>query len=235
MKFHPILFSTEMVIAILERRKKQTRRVIKPQPEMSVMGRPVFEAFKIFNGSQADPSSMTYKGCRYTPWPQSFIDICCPYGQVGDVLWVQETFKPSVFAGAPVGEFEYMADHVKWPDSIGEKYVKGSGLEKGEHWRPSIHMPKSACRIFLQITDIRVERLQDISEEDAIAEGIKQNGEQDRDEWFHYMRGFDDFPAFSPQESYFSLWEKINGKESLNSNPWVWCLTFKRVDKPSIF
>lgn len=116
MKFHPILFSTEMVEAILEGRKTQTRRIIKPQPgpnaefcRYDVIGQPLF----------TDNTSVPVK------W------------QKGGVLWVRETFKPSVFAGAPVGGFEYMADHVKWPDSIGEKYVKGSGLEKGEHWRPS--------------------------------------------------------------------------------------------------
>ncbi len=136
--------------------------------------------------------------------------VRCPYGQPGDRLWVRETF----------GHFE-RNDTLKPGDTI---YYRADGecLEL-EPWRPSIHMPRWASRILLQVTGIRVERLQDITRADALAEGIVET----RDGY-----GLPDgshYHADDPRESYWSLWEAINGPGSVQSNPWVWVVEFKRL------
>jgi len=168
-----------------------------------------------------------------------------PY-EKGMILWARETWlKGCEWDGnspRPEDQLYYKADGVaqklEWYDEDKEDGIRPNG----PRWKPSIHMPKSAARIWLEITNIRVERVQDISEEDAKAEGVKKNCEGDiekcpacskigicqaENEWHHYTRDFDDFPAYSAQESYLSFWEKINGAESLAVNPWIWALTFK--------
>jgi len=144
-----------------------------------------------------------------------------PYGKPGDRLWVRETWAPDF---EPY-EFIYRADDGMF----------------ASRWRPSIHMPRWASRITLEVESVRVERLQDISEEDAIAEGIQANskdggitvkyGISDRDGW----PGNDDHGwhwhewCKTPREAYLKLWEKINGPGSVQANPWVWVVTFKRI------
>lgn len=236
MNFKPILFSSEMVRAILDKRKTQTRRICKPQP----LSEHVKDGVRYF---------------KIPAWPnlceKEFIDRLGRWS-VGDVLWVRESvFEHGKYISSLMPSGEYKTTwRPSWPRKI--SYV--SSDSRPEKWtyrtKPSIHMPKSACRIFLQITDIRVERVQDISEEDAIAEGVHGNcvgitqdciacrgkGKcQGKDEWFHYTRGLDDFPAYSAVESFHSLWEKINGRESLVANPWVWAISFNRIDKPENF
>lgn len=141
------------------------------------------------------------------------------YGQKGDIFWVRETFCKSL-------------------DVPGEYYYKASNPEvctedcDGSPWKPSIHMPKDAARIWLKRTGTRIERLGDISEEDAIAEGIHR-------EWdgtaYWYKNYLDTFPSnFKgvPKRSFQSLWNSINGPESWDANPWVWVLEFERIEKP---
>jgi len=240
-KQRPILFSTPMVQALLAGRKTQTRRIVKLKhidpsncgaifPDGSGKG---WIAWSPGTHATAELTAREYPG------EQGFK---CPYGTVGDILWVRETWgvlQPShaTPAGRPYdGSFCFRADH----DDEKPKWNEGTYEFFG--WKPSIFMPKSAARIWLEITNIRVERVQDISEEDAKAEGVKKNCEGDiekcpacskigicqaENEWHHYTRDFDDFPAYSAQESYLSFWEKINGAESLAVNPWIWALTFK--------
>lgn len=187
----PILFNGEMVRQILNGRKTQTRRIIKPQPNEFGL-------------------SMWPDGSRWLTvegYPAK-----CPYGQPGDKLWVKETFcdgrgldiaRPEdgiTSTGAPAPQWIYRAD---------EKFQ----LPNGTHWKPSIFMPRDASRITLEITKIRVERLQDISEEDAKAEGI---------DWR-------DGDLCKPQTRYKQLWESINGLDSWKENPWVWCISFRRI------
>jgi hypothetical protein len=126
----------------------------------------------------------------------------CPQGLIGDQLWVRETF---VWEGetkytdiSPIGDFYYKAD-----------FEDGEGPVK---WKPSIFMPREACRIILEITDIKVERLQDISNDDAWCEGVSKSPEYDCVAYFK------------------ELWEKINGKGSWKKNPWVWKIVFKKID-----
>ena len=181
----PILFSAPMVRAIMEGRKTQTRRVVKPIP----------------------PRGLTPNHCRY--------------GVPGDRLWVRETWAHvfgheeyeswemphiksfvvdnyltgSIPAGKPAnGDTVYAADG--WDD-----YVENGDFR----WRPSIHMPRWASRITLDVVDVRVQLLQDITQEDAGAEGVRS------------------------REEFHALWESINGAGSWDANPWVWAVTFKRV------
>jgi hypothetical protein len=119
----------------------------------------------------------------------------CPYGKPGDLLWVRETW----------GIEKRKEKRIVFKARMNDYPIQD------DRWRPSIHMPKDAARIWLKLTEVRVERLQDITEKDAIAEGIE-----------------DESPYFyNPKYSFISLWESINGEGSFYQNPWVWVLTFE--------
>ena len=205
MKQRPILFSGAMVNAILEDRKTQTRRIIKDQPQID----PATGDWLWINTDEMS---------RVRPLAD-FADIKaahCPYGKVGDHLWVRETWAKQLD-----GNIIYRADFKDWE--------KADYTATG-HWKPSIFMPRDACRIMLEITDVRVELLNDISEEDSIAEGVMKGRE-------HYL----DYIAFkhkttqfvyqcmNAKASYKSLWASINGHQSWEQNPFVWGITFKRI------
>ncbi len=198
MKDRPIIFNTEMVQAILDDRKSQTRRVIKPQ---------------LLNP--------TWTGTR---WVESgndntiHFEIKCPYGKIGDRLWVRETWavmEPAIIRYKAGGK-DYFFNAI--PLSLEYVFTK-----HGSSWRPSIFMPRIASRITLEITDIRVERVQDITRSDIRAEGLVCPEELKSDdvspnykEW--YLKAFKD------------LWDSINAKRgySWKSNPWVWVIQFKK-------
>jgi len=204
-KARPILFSTDMVKGILEDRKKQTRRIIKPNPLDldDLCGKN-----PTFIGTSGDKAAVECNELQTV--------IKCKYGKPGDLLWVRETF------------FKINAPELK-----GAYYYKASTDEGWKlKWKPSIFMPKNACRLFLEIKDIRVERLNCISEEDAMAEGVdfrffelfQENRFKDYlDEKDDYRTGYSSFQ---------SLWEKINGLDSWKANPWVWVLEFEKIEKP---
>lgn len=162
---------------------------------------------------------------------------CCPFGQAGDRLWVRESFA-HIYRGnaAPASrrpdDVAYMADGLT-PDAS----VYGS-------WKPSIHMPRWASRITLEITGLRVERLQDITEADAIAEGIEHNWSGDLSTgpngygsegwkpecgWRHYLNSLDGDPAYTAGESFSTLWQSIYGASNWTANPWVWVMSFRRI------
>lgn len=210
MKERPILFSTPMVQAILAGRKTQTRRVVKARSP---------EDFALFINMEA--------GCNVEKNSSELARCRSPYGNPGDVLWVRETWcwegDTSHQDLDPVGFFWFKAD---FKDDDGP-----SG------WRPSIHMPKRYARIWLQIEDVRVERLWDITEEDAIAEGILWH-KWDIDylprykdylaDAFGYGHPEHDYPTVGIAKTSFStLWRSINGSESWAENPWVWVVKFK--------
>lgn len=189
----PILFSAPMVLALLNGCKTQTRRVAKLTA----------------NGHVKEQS-----GNRR--WhPADFdVGLACPYGQPGDRLWVRETFANiAMYRDAPL-----LADRQS------DFAYRASGDNIGCHkWKPSIHMPRVASRITLEITSVRVEHVQDISKEDALTEGIVP---------LHEGFGLPDgihFHASDPRESYLSLWNAINGEGSAWNNPWVWVVEFKRL------
>lgn len=249
MKEIPILFSTPMVQAILEGRKSQTRRLFKcnrlPAEDIaSVHPDGAGKGWIAWAGRavSAEETRIAYPG------EQGFD---CPYGKPGDVLWVRETWgvgsRPDPFQGSVEGiEFKADGKYIDGIESLPLHFYDdlGFGNYDKSGWRSSIHMPKAISRIWLQVTDIHVERLQDISEEDAKAEGVQPNctgvencpsqycqrmGCQSTGEYYHYLRDLDDFPAFSAKESFESLWQSINGPESWEANPWVWVISFKAL------
>ena len=192
MKEHPILFSTPMVQAILEGRKTQTRRVIKAKGlSLNPLSHDYATSGKYVNGSAI------FIGDRGISNP-----VKCPYGQVGDKLWVRETWHP----------FKNSDTYKKSKDKCLYKVDGQLTLLK---WKPSIFMPRWASRITLEITDIRVQRLWEITDEDAKAEGIGATE----------PLVFND----SYKDSYAWLWDKINKKHVWILNEFVWVISFKRV------
>lgn len=231
-KERPVLFSGPMVRAILEGRKTVTRRTVKP----SMRGFDVsFELHQQEDGSWRpmhtfDESCMDDQGTEHP--------IACPYGRPGDRLWVRETW------GVISHTWNEHGDMVDWvPDRpatairelpFGRGYYSGhviyaadgpnewagdddGGGEPRSAWHPSIHMPRAASRILLEITAVRVERLQEIAPSQCIAEGAWRI--EDR----ALGRGHEAVAAFQ------GLWTSINGDESWSANPWVWVVEFRRV------
>lgn len=191
-KERPIIFNTQMVQAILNGRKTMTRRVCKRQPLSD-------EAYRKYNDGTFNICGPDFDSA----------DIECPYGNVGDILWVREKieyFDRGTDDNGYDGVLRYVADEheIPWPSRYDSPKVV-----------PSIHMPRTAARIILQITDIRVERLQDITRGDCMSEGCPfpnmADGPDPRLIWFA------------------DLWRSINGPDSWPSNPWVWVIAFKRI------
>jgi hypothetical protein len=212
-KERPLLFRDEMVRAILEGRKTQTRR--------TVNGSPVFVTQ--FIGRDSLPTGEYGWHGEYDRVITKHIR--CPYGAVGDRLWVRECWR--VFGGR---EYEYQMDRrcVVYraggpPPDVSMTMELVRAEEGPQEWRPSIFMPRWASRITLEITNVRVQRLQDIEPDDAQAEGIIYE-----DEHPHDVRRIERCPLV---DGYMRLWDRINGDGSWDANPWVWALTFKRIDE----
>lgn len=197
----PIIFSGPMVRALLDGTKTQTRRVLKPQPE--------------FRGGCGD-----YHDAEEWGWedecgaPVSVIDICPNGMRKGDRLWVREAV-----TWVSAWGWRYRADN----DDLAEKREAG---EVGK-WKPSIHMPRHASRLTLTVTDVRVQRLQQISEADAVAEGVsKTDGITDAHNHWVDMGGGDLITGWDAREVFAGLWNHINGGVAWAANPWVAAYTF---------
>ena len=191
----PILFSGSMVRAIIEGRKTQTRRVVKPQPEAGT-------------DCPYHVGSGTNRVAR-----------ACPYGRVGDRLWVRESLVCDTDKG-----WCYAATMTPIQGPVDEMEAWMSLRRVRQNHVPSIHMPRWASRLTLDVRSVRVERVQEINEEDIRAEGITP------DDWRHLL---EDFPRNEcPRLSFESLWDSINGKGAWARNDWVWVLEFKRTDTP---
>ena len=157
--------------------------------------------------------------CKPTPaWDAFWQCVACPYGKPGDRLWVRETFGIDDEDGAVL----YFAD----PDTAQNAEHARICEDRYPRRRPSIHMPRWTSRILLEITGVRVERLQDISEADAQAEGIEYS-----ERFEGYCIGMaEHYHSHDPRLSYASLWESINGPDSWAANPWVWVVEFRRIE-----
>lgn len=222
MRERPILFSGPMVRAILAGKKTQTRRIMKHQPQRVVVPgmRPMLA---IQQPRRKD---------RWL-WPNVKTEVLasCPYGQPGDRLWVRETWADDAEARwepQKRGTF-YRAD-----DDAEEDKASCDAAGIPFTWCPSIHMHRWRSRITLEITDVRVQRLQDINDADAQAEGVEGYYIEDRWYWRNYLLSDDD-AAVSPmlttaKESVRTLWEFINGADSWAGNLWVWVVEFRRAD-----
>ena len=230
MKERGMIFNGEMVRAILDGRKTQTRRMLTPrQLEMIGYAAQAGECYPLESGQQ-HANSQAY----YREW--------CPFGQLGDCIWVRETWADVNHDGCPAvayradGEVRDLhEDDGDEDDPRLEKYWFAawypdliSGTEG--NWKPSIHMPRWASRITLEITGVRVERLQDISEEDAEAEGIDMEALADAQDCYDCIadHNFTGRPTAAGHFSY--LWQSIYGAESWQANPWVWVVEFRVIE-----
>jgi len=215
MKERPILMSAPMVRAILEGRKSQTRRIVKPQP---TLGSPLPAAAASGNWTWSRRGGFSFTVSNSPSGPSDIAEDC-PYGAPGDRLWVREKW------GYKAQFFEHDA-----PNG-GDVVYGADGEPEGCHgtaWRPSIHMPRNLCRITLEVTGVRVERLQDIGKDghkaaSVLAEGITT------DEIEHYRKFF--HPNDCPALAFAALWEAINGAGSWAANPFVWVIEFKRLEQ----
>lgn len=225
MAIKPILFNTEMIRAILDGRKTVTRRLVKPQPKSKLCytfagsdcgtwGYPSKTAHESWGEEYRLPDNITKEDFwkRWNP----------PY-HTDDVLYVRETWSP-IYPGKESNE---VCGYIYKEDSLEEydnRYPDGEDYQWGCKWRPSIHMPKEAARIWLKVTDVRVERLQEITEEQIGREGVEV-------EYPHVLNGEEKRYAFS------TLWNSTVKKSDLdrygwNANPWVWVIEFERCEKP---
>lgn len=212
-KERPILFSGPMITAILNGSKTQTRRVVKLDRGMFVCSRHRNYITACEVKDEVGPWWHPHGGHPGEPLPKENLEAACPFGKPGEKLWVRETFCPD-WCDKPI----YKAD--------GGSAI-AAGYSKEPRWTPSIHMPRCASRITLEITDVKVERLQDISEEDARAEGVQAWMDSLKDSERHNP---DSCLSSYPVTAFSRLWQSIYGEESWRSNPWVWVVSFKKVD-----
>jgi len=199
-KERPILFSAPMVRAILEGRKTVTRRAVKIQPRTKG---------DIGSYGQGQPFIRHPDPTKRNPE--------CPYGRPGDRLWVREAWAADAQVDSIAPRDLSQGEPIMYP-ADGCVRQTGCAMVSQGRGRPSIHMPRWASRILLEITAVRVERLQDISEDQAEAEGM------------NFLRHIPDADeTITAAQLFECLWSSINGDESWTGNPWVWVVEFKRV------
>ncbi|HBL7049457.1 TPA: hypothetical protein LSI04_002125 [Enterobacter cloacae] len=227
-----MIFNGEMVRAILDGRKTQTRRVIKD----CTVGR--------YQISKFIQIGKKFIGCYPEDMPE-LIRECCPYGVPGNRLWVREAFRVHSRA-TDLATLVYKAsERNSWTEQTHRVPISVCNKPATpDKWTPSIHMPRWASRIVLEITGVRVERLNSISDADCIAEGIipvPKDRDDDHQFWRDYrLSGDGTFCVPTPRESFESLWKSVRGKSfdqkedtglgSWHANPWVWVIEFKRIE-----
>ncbi len=230
-----MIFNGEMVRAILDGRKTQTRREVKLNLDISCLATTYDWATSLaanhYQGLTEEQIQQKAESLRGVIHPVildngQMVSIICPHGKPRDRIWVRETF-------CPVDDTQYGGE--KWVDYRATPKFEAShpaGWDSAPNdaealkWRPSIHMPRWASRILLEITDVRVERLNAINEHDAQAESVaKLRGGF----WKHYQPGWTQH-QLSARGSFVTLWKSIYGDESWNSNPWVWVISFERIE-----
>lgn len=217
----PIIFSAPMLRAIIEGRKTQTRRILKPQPTHDGT------FWRWHGGGWGSGSPPLVPG--HSMWN------AVP-ARPGERLWVREKLQ---YFGEPGGLARLMHEPLHYAADENPPGHPGPAITTfPDDWRlpkrrgeyiPSIHMPRWASRITLEVTGVKVERLQEISEEDAIAEGIRRSPHGNRDQWLEYPEGSSAAGWEDPRDSFRSLWNSIHGAGAWDANPWVAAISFKRV------
>ena len=222
MSMKPILFNTEMVQAILDGRKTVTRRIVKckyTNTHLEILnnkyGSRLIELQNDVEGEtygENENGGTWHKLLAYGEIEREY----APY-KIGDILWVRETW-----CGATDGTFRYKAGI----NDDTERIRKSFGIK----WHPSIHMPKEAARIFLRVTDVRVEKLQDITEKQAKAEGCIDFNEKSGNSKFDYVIEFD----LTARDAFAELWDSTVKEDwqKFASSPWVWVIEFERCERP---
>jgi hypothetical protein len=247
-KFHPILFSTPMVQGILEDRKTKTRRTKGLEYVNLNPNNIKFESLGTNPMNENDKNLHAFFTIKNT---ETWMYFKCPYN-VGDILWVRETFEyfestldynSDIIKNTSSIKIQFKADgKISEEISVAKSKAKKALLEienskiNKSIFHPSIFMPKQACRIFLKIKSIRVERLQDISEDDAKAEGAKNRL---RHSDLKVLEGLKNWNIPSPflehQFGFLAIWCTINGCDNWEHNPFVWVYEFERIEKPNDF
>ena len=226
MKERPILFSASMVRALLGGSKTQTRRAMRFQPsDDATVHVEKFHQTVIDRHGGEQPGPELFGAW----WNDGESGLRCPYGQPGDRLWVKETtlkvedagWSGPVYVASDAGQ---QALEWGYGESDDPDHIEPFALKK----RSSLFMTRVMSRITLEITNVRVERLQDISEADAVAEGIVRQPDDG-----YGLADTTHYHSADPRMSYWSLWEAINGVGSLEANPWVWAISFKRIAAPT--
>lgn len=217
-KITPMICATPVVQSLLEKKKNQTRRrngLEKIDPKaMEVVRSDQF----LIRGDWVARYRLETVEERY----EVTNIIKCPYGDVGDVLWVRETFQKIEFVKSGSSEYLYKSDIDLFnPDIV--------------CWSPSIHMPKEAARLFYRITSIHVERLQSITEDDAIGEGVGRHSDFGSTGYINYLSPEEAVTDIDAIWSFETLWESIYGRGSWLKNPWVWVIKFEKIEQPENF
>ncbi|EMF20553.1 hypothetical protein [Citrobacter freundii] len=237
MKERGMIFNGEMVRAILDGRKTQTRRIMKVQPSDGF--HPTHNGYDLDLNAHWYTPGVVDKNGYLQPAKKDVFGVAdenegytCPFGAVGDRIWVRETYQ------GPLFDYEHMESYLEDSSKFEkpefcvyradgnpapEFYDADDNLHCG--WRPSIHMPRWASRLTLEITGVRVERLNSISQEDAQAEGMELTGWRPT-----YSDPDSGGEVWTPYDNFAQLWESIYGEESWKANPWVWVIEFKRVE-----
>lgn len=245
-----MIFNGEMVRAILDGRKTQTRRIMKVQPSDGF--HPTHNGYDLDLNAHWYTPGVVDKNGYLQPAKKDVFGVAdenegytCPFGAVGDRIWVRETWgvvsheldedgriqpwRPDRPATAihemPFGNGYYNGHAIYAAD--GEfTWGDDDGYEDGRScWKPSIHMPRAACRILLEVTGVRVERLNSISQEDAQSEGMELTGWRPT-----YSDPDSGGEVWTPYDNFAQLWESIYGEESWKANPWVWVIEFKLIE-----
>ncbi|MEA5436464.1 hypothetical protein [Klebsiella variicola] len=223
-----MIFNAEMVRAILDGRKTQTRRIMKVQPESNQLGLLLITD----STKHSDIGKYHWAESNATGNHVRSKLFSCPFGAVGDRIWVRETWSSDFANYYPNDRVWYAADNnrrldIEVVDGVRGIYSPESDVHVPFRWQPSIHMPRWASRILLEITDVRVERLNAISEQDARAEGIIDGGCLNCGE--PEPCGCAN-PEPDATDAFAYLWQSIYGQENWNANPWVWVISFERIE-----
>lgn len=234
MKERGMIFNSEMVRALLDGRKTQTRREVNLNLDIACLATTYDWAtslaanhYQALTEEQIQQKAESLRGVIHPVilGNGQMVSIICPYGKPGDRIWVRETF-------CPVDDIQYGGE--RWVDYRATPKFEAShpaGWDSAPNdaealkWRPSIHMPRWASRILLEITGVRVERLNAISQEDAQAEGMELTGWRPT-----YSDPDSGGEVMTPYDNFAELWSSIYGDGSWQANPWVWVIEFKRVE-----
>ncbi|ADO48101.1 hypothetical protein [[Enterobacter] lignolyticus] len=207
-----MIFNSEMVRALLDGRKTQTRRPVKFKPREPGLDLNSIGLGLGYYCNGAPDRGYVLRSRGGACWNDRTYPAHCPHGKPGDRIWVRETWTPE---SIDAEDGSYSPDY----------RATANGQPVSGKWTPSIHMPRRASRILLEVSDVRVERLNDISEADAQAEGVAQlRGGY----WKHYQPEWTQH-QLSARGSFVTLWKSIYGEESWQANPWVWVIEFKRI------
>lgn len=218
--YKPMLYSTPMVQATLANRKNQTRRTqgleeINENPDDFTLQ----STFIIGDDLNVKDKKAVGFHAVFKHSQGHIKSVKAKYA-TGDIIWVRETFmncNPMNFDNEKC--FLYKSD------------FPAAGLT----WKPSIHMPQAAARLFTEVINVRCERLRDITEADAIAEGVYQHSDYGSTGYRHYGRPDEALTDIDAVWSFETLWESINGKDSWKANPWVWVYELKQIEKPAVW